>query len=143
MGRGKPFEPGNTAGKGRPPRSLNKKTIFQQELEKDGAAIIQKIKQRALKADPMAMRLCMERLVPMAKAPNTRFRLPAVETAANLTEAISAVTEAVAEGELTAQEGELMARIVESQRRNIEVGDFDARIRALETMPAPAGRRHE
>jgi hypothetical protein len=143
MGKGKPFEPGNTAGKGRPLGSLNRKTIFQQELEKDGAAIIQKIKQRALKADPMAMRLCMERLVPLAKEPNTRFRLPAVETAANLTEAFSAVAEAVAEGELSAQEGELMARIVESQRRNIEVGEFEARIRALETTPAETGRGHE
>jgi hypothetical protein len=143
MGRGKPFEPGNTAGKGRPPRSLNKKTIFQEELGKDGAAIIQKIKQRALKADPMAMRLCMERLVPLAKAPDTRFRLPAVGTGANLTEAISAVTEAVAEGEMSAQEGELMARIVESQRRNIEVEEFEARIKALETTPAETGRRNE
>ncbi len=132
MRRGKPFVPGNTAGKGRPPGSCNKKTIFQQELERDGTAIIQKIKQRALRADPTAMRLCMERLVPLAKEPNTRFRLPPVETAANLTEAISAVTEAVAEGELSAQEGESVARIVESQRRNIEVGEFDARLRALE-----------
>lgn len=143
MARGKPFALGNTAGKGRPTGSCNKKTIFQQELEKDGAAIIQKIKQRALKADPVAMRLCMERLVPLAKEPNTRFRLPAVETAANLTEAISAVTEAVAEGELSAQEGESVARIVESQRRNIEVEEFDARIRALETTPAETGRRRE
>jgi hypothetical protein len=132
MGTGRPFEPGNTAGKGRPPGSCNKKTIFQEALEKDGEEIIQKIKERALKADPMAMRLCMERLVPLAKEPNARFRLPAVETAANLTEAISAVTEAVAEGELSPQEGESVARIVESQRRNIEVGEFDARLKALE-----------
>jgi len=132
MGRGKPFAPGNTVGKGRPPGSCNRKTIFQEELEKDGAAIIQIIKQKALGADPTAMRLCMERLVPLAKEPNTRFRLPAVETAADLTEAISAVTEAVADGELSAQEGESVARIVESQRRNIEVEEFDARLKALE-----------
>ena len=112
-------------------------------MEKGGRAIIRKVKQQALKADPTAMRLCVERLVPLAKAPNTRFRLPAVETAANLTEAISAVTVAVAEGEMSAQEGEAVARIVESQRRNIEVEEFDARIRALETTPAPAGGRHE
>jgi AcrR family transcriptional regulator len=132
MGIGKPFESGNTFGKGRPLGSSNKKTIFQEALEKDGEAIIQKIKQRALKADPVAMRLCMERLVPLAKEPNARFRLPVVERAADLTEGISAVTEAVAEGELSAHEGESVARIVESQRRNIEVEEFDARLRALE-----------
>jgi hypothetical protein len=132
MGIGKPFQQGNTAGKGRPPGTRNKKTIFQKALEKDGEKIIQKIKLRALKADPMAMRLCMERLVPLAKQSNARFLLPALETAANLTKAISAVTQAVAEGELSAQEGESIARIVESQRRNIEAGEFDARLRALE-----------
>jgi len=40
MGRGKPFEPGNTSGKGRPPGVCNKKTIFQEALEKDGEKII-------------------------------------------------------------------------------------------------------
>ena len=68
MGIGRPFQQGNTTGKGRPAASCNKKTIFQEALEEDGEAIIQKIKLRALEADPMAMRLCMERLVPMAKA---------------------------------------------------------------------------
>ena len=91
MARGKPFEPGNKLGKGRPLGSCNKKTIFQEALETDGVKIIQKIKLQALKANPVAMRLCMERLVPLAKEPNSRFRLPAVETAADLTEAISPI----------------------------------------------------
>jgi hypothetical protein len=134
MGKGKPFTTGNTAGKGRPRGKFNNKTIFQEELEKDGEAIIQQIQLRALESDPMAMRLCMERLVPVAKEPNARFRLPLVETASSLTEAISAVTEAVAEGELSAQEGEAVARIVETQRRNIEVGEFEARLKALEVL---------
>lgn len=132
MGTGRPFQQGNAEGKGRPIGSRNRKTIFQEALEKDGEKIIQKVKQRALRADPVAMRLCMERLVPVAKEPNARFQLPAVETAANLTEAISAVTKAVSEGELSAQEGESVANIVESQRRNIEVREFDARLKVLE-----------
>lgn len=135
MGIGRPFEMGNSAAKGRPQGSRNKKTIFQEELEKDGTEIIQKIKQEALKADPTAMRLCMERLVPLAKYPNASFEMPPVQTAASLTEAISAITEAVAEGELSAQEGESIARIVESQRRNIEVEEFDARLRSIEEGP--------
>jgi len=132
MGIGRPFEAGNTAGQGRLQGSRNKKTIFQEELEKDGTEIIQKIKLEALNADPTAMRLCMERLVPLAKSPNASFPLPSVDKAADLTVAISAVIEAVAEGELSAQEGEAVARIVESQRRNIEVEEFDARLRSLE-----------
>jgi hypothetical protein len=143
MGKGKPFEPGNTAGKGRPTGSRNKKTIFQQELEKDGAAIIQKIKMQALKADPTAMRLCMERLVPLAKAPNASIPLPPVDTPAGLTEAISAITTALAAGELSAQEGESLARIVESQRRNIAVEEFEARLKTVEKESSEIRRKHE
>jgi hypothetical protein len=143
MGKGKPFEPGNTAGKGRPTGSRNKKTIFQEELEKDGAAIIQKIKMQALKADPTAMRLCMERLVPLAKGPNAAIPLPPVNTPAGLTEAISAITRALAEGELSAQEGESLARIVESQRRNIAVEEFEARLKTVEKESSEIRRKHE
>jgi hypothetical protein len=132
MGTGRPFKSGNKAGKGRLPGSRNKKTIFQEALEEDGEKIIQQVKLRALESDPTAMRLCMERLLPVSK---TLFRLPSVDTAAGLAAAISAVTRAVAEGVLSAQEGESVARIIESQRRNIEVGEFEARLKVLEDSP--------
>ena len=141
MGIGRPFQPGNQEGKGRPPGVRNRRTVFQEVLEIDGEKIIEVIKRRALRSNSTAMRLCMERLLPLAKAPNARFRLPPVGTAADLTAAISAVTQAVAEGELSAQEGESVARIIESQRRNIEVAEFDARIRTLEK--AASKRRPE
>lgn len=141
MGTGRPFQPGNTEGKGRPPGSRNQRTIFQEALEIDGEKIIEVIKRRAMKSNSTAMRLCMERLLPLAKASNARFRLPPVGTAAELTAAISAVTQAVAEGELSPQEGESVARVIESQRRNIEVAEFDARIRILEK--ASKGRRED
>lgn len=101
-------------------------------MEADGEKLIEAIKRRALKSNSTAMKLCMERLLPRVKAENTRFRLPPVVTAADLTAAISAITQAVAEGELSAAEGESVARIIETQRRNIEVAQFDARIRILE-----------
>lgn len=41
--RGRPFEPGNKFGKGRPPRSLNKKTwLVQQMLIENGPEIVEK-----------------------------------------------------------------------------------------------------
>jgi hypothetical protein len=139
MGIGRPFQPGNKAGKGRLPGSRNRKTIFQEALDKDGEKIIQQIKLRALESDPTAMRLCMERLLPVSKALNARFRLPPVDTAAGLSAAISAAMQAVAKGELSAQEGESVAKIIESQRRNIEAGEFDARIRILEEAASKRG----
>jgi hypothetical protein len=135
MARGRPFEIGNRAGLGRPAGSRNKKTIFQIALESDGEKIIEKIKARALKSDPTAMRLCIERLIPVVRPPLKRFVLPKVDTAERLKEAVVAVTQAVAEGVLSAQEGESVARIIEAQRKNIEIGEFEARLKALEDGP--------
>jgi hypothetical protein len=131
-GRGRPFEAGNKFGKGRASGSRNKRSVFQEALDNDGMQIIRAIKRLALKSDPTAMRLCMERLLPISKAWNSCFPLPSAETAESLTQAISAVMSAVAEGHLSAQEGESMAKIIESQRRSIETVDFDARLKVLE-----------
>lgn len=133
MGIGKPFQPGNKFGKGRPPGSRNKRTIFIEALEGNGLKIIESIKRAALKGDPTAMRLCMERLMPVSR---TRFKLGPVATPANLTNAISDVTQAVSEAELSPREGESVAKIVESQRRNFELHGIDVRIRALEQRQA-------
>jgi hypothetical protein len=126
------FGAGNQMGRGRPRGSRNRATAFQEALERGGFAIIRKVKREALKADPTAMKLCMERLIPVAKAQNSRFPVPKVETAANLMEALCGLIKAVAEGEMSAQEGESVARIIESQRKMIETEGFDARLRVLE-----------
>jgi hypothetical protein len=141
MARGRPFEAGNKAGTGRRVGSRNRKTVFQIALESDGEKIIEKIKARALKSDPTAMRLCIERLIPVLRPPLKRFVLPAVDTAEQLKEAIAAVTQAVADGVLSAQEGESVARIIETQRKNIEAGEFEARLKALEDSPQGKKRR--
>jgi hypothetical protein len=126
------FVVGNKEGKGRPPGRLNRATIFQEALEKGGVEIIRKVKSQALKADPTAMRLCMERLVPLAKPRNSRFPAPVAKTAEDLMQSISELLKVVAEGVLSAQEGESVARIIESQRRMIETEGYDARLRVLE-----------
>jgi hypothetical protein len=126
------FEVGNKMGKGRPAGSRNKVTTLREALEDGGIAIIRKIKSQALKGDPTAMRLCMERLLPVAKAPNSCFPLPLVERAEHLSEAIAAIAKAVSEGRLSPLEGESVAKIVECQVRVFEAADFDARLRFLE-----------
>ena len=131
-GKGRPFERGNTAGNGRPTGSKNRLTVFREALDSGGLEIIELVRSQALKCDPVAMKLCMERLIPVTKTPNSRFRLPPIETAADLTEAISALSQAVAHGRLSAKEGESVAKIIESQRRTLETEEFDVRLKVLE-----------
>ncbi len=141
MGMGRPFRPGNKTGKGRPPGRRNRRKEFQEVLENDAEKIIERIKREALKSNSTAMRLCMERLLPVAKAENVRFEMPAVDSGESLAVAIAAIARAVAEGVLSAQEGESMARVVESQRRNLEAGSFEARLKALEKAVDESGRK--
>ena len=132
--RGKPFQLGNRMGKGRPPGTRNKRTIWQEALESHALPIVDKMKLVALRPnhDMTALRLCFERLVLIPKPANPRFRLPRIRTPADLTNGFSAVERAVARGQLCAQEGLAMAQIIESHRAMFETEDFDQRIRAVE-----------
>ena len=131
---GKPFELGNTMGKGRPRGSRNKRTIWQEALESHALPIVNQMKFLALRPNPdmTALRLCFERLIPIPKPANSRFRLSRVQAPADLANALSAVERAVAAGQASAHEGLAMAQITELHRRAFEIGDIDRRIRALE-----------
>jgi hypothetical protein len=130
--RGKPFEAGNKLGKGRTRGSRNKRTALVELMEDHGAAMIKQCQVLAMKGDSTALRLCMERLMPPCRAPNSRFRLPPMKTTADLVNALPVVAQEVARGRLSAQEGESIARIMETQRHTLEAEDFERRLRALE-----------
>jgi hypothetical protein len=67
-GRGRPFEPGNTVGRGRPRGSPNKKSLVLQKLLLDqGGEIIKTLINRAKKGDRTALTLSVERLIPRLK----------------------------------------------------------------------------
>ena len=136
--KGEPFEPGNTFGKGRPPGSRNKKTRFLESLENHGEAIIEKTKVLALHGNPTALRLCLERLIPVAKAPATRFRLPKIETPADLKNVLPGVMNGTAKGRGNAFEAEAIAKVVDTHVRTMDAGEFHERILVLEeARPQP------
>ena len=129
---GKPFEPGNKLGKGRPPGSRNKKTRFLESLQTHGVAIIEKAKWMALNGDRTALRLCFERLIPLPKPPGTRFHLPKMETPADLMNVLPTVIQQTSKGHLSASEAESIAKVVDTHGHTMDRGEFAERIRALE-----------
>lgn len=131
-GKGRPFEKGNRLGQGRPQGSRNKKTVFAEAMEGHGEAIIKQCQVLALKGDPTAMRLCMERLVPVCRPWNNRFCLPPVKTATDLGPAWQSVLKQVSLGHLSPQDGGAVASVLESRRRAIETEELEVRLRALE-----------
>lgn len=72
---------GNPAG--RPKGARNRTTIAMQEL---------------LEGDTVAIRMCLERLVPVRKDRHVIFDLPKIERAADIPKATASLLEAVASG---------------------------------------------
>ena len=131
--RGRPFEPGNKMGKGRPPGRRNKKTAFVALLEGHGEEIINQVKIQALKKTPdsMILRSCLERLVPIATVQRSRFYLPSIQLPEDLAKANAAVAQAVARGRISAVDGAELSRILVNQRSLFDE-DLDRRLRVLE-----------
>ena len=122
---------GNPAGRAQGSRS--KSTLFAEAiLENDREGIIDAVVNAAKNGDPTAMRLCVERLVPLRKGRPVVFDLPPVKTAADVVGAVGELARAMAAGELTTDEASAAASVIEMHRRAIETTEIEQRLRAVE-----------
>jgi hypothetical protein len=130
----KPFRPGQSGNpSGRPRGSRNASTIaLESLLDGQAKALTQKAIDLALAGDLIAIRLCLDRILPVRKHRPIEFALPAIETIADAPKAIGAITAAVASGEITVSDAADVSRLVEAYVRAIEASDLDKRLRALE-----------
>ena len=135
--RGRPFQPGNKSGRGRPQGSRNKATLMAQALlDGHSEALIKKCMHMALTGDNAAMRLCIERLLP------TRRELPVsvapmrARTASEIAQTLDVLLKNVSSGKVTPSEAQTMASILEHRRRAIETEEHEARLSALEAQHA-------
>src|SRR3954463_8748455 len=118
--RGRPFQPGNKCGRGRPRGSRNKRTLqWEEMLSEHGEALVKKCIVMALQGDRAALRLCMERLVAPCKQSPVQFGLPSITAAAELVRAQAAVLEAFSRGQLTSAHAETMGDLLDKHRRLI------------------------
>lgn len=128
--RGKPFARGNP---GKPKGARGRATMAAEALlDGEAEGLTRKAIELALAGDTVAMRLCLERLVPARKDRPIVFDLPAAVGASDHPKALAAVLVAVAAGELTPTEAEAFASILEHHRRAIETGELADRLAALE-----------
>src|SRR3954453_4047570 len=101
-------------------------------LGEHGEALVKKCVVMALQGSEAAMRLCMDRLVPHCKQSPAQFRLPSLNTAAELVRAQAAVLEAFSQGQLTGSHAQTMSELLEKQRRFLETEQIETRLQALE-----------
>jgi len=86
----------------------------------------------AYAGDPMALRLCVERLLPVCRERAVKFKLPPIESPADIAAAMKAVTAALAAGVITPGEAGRIAAMVDTFIRAIDTSDFDRRLQQLE-----------
>jgi hypothetical protein len=126
---------GNPAG--RPKGARNRATLMAQELlDGEGEAIMRKAIQMAKAGEPIAMRLCIERILPR-RANVVELILPFIQQADDVAEACGSVIDAAAKGTISLQEAKEFMGLLEFQRRAIESHDLAVRIELLERGPDP------
>ena len=120
---------------GRPPGARHKTTVAMEFLlDGEAEAIMRTAIDKAKEGDTTALRLCLERVVPVRRDRCLRFALPAIATAADAAQAAAALVTAVANGELTPAEAGELGKLIDNFVRALEAGEFEARLRRLEEL---------
>jgi hypothetical protein len=131
MSKFKPGQSGNPGG--RPRGALNKSTMAAQVLlDGEAQALTRKAIKLARAGNPVALRLCLERILPPRKDRPISLKLPQLGGVQDIPKALGAIVKAVAQGNLTPGEGQTIAAVLEAYRKGIELTDIEARLVALE-----------
>jgi hypothetical protein len=132
--RGRPFEKGQSGNPlGRPAGSRNKTTLAMEALlDGEADAIVRRAIEKAKEGDGIALRMCLERIVPPRRDRPVNFNLPPIKTAADALTATGALVTAVAAGDITPSEAAELSKLVEGYVKSLEVTDLAERITKLE-----------
>ena len=117
--RFQPGQSGNPAG--RPPGSLNKKTLaVEAELQEQAAEAAKSLIERAKNGDLAAMRMCLDRFAPTGRNRPVAVELPVIKTPEDAELALTVVTDELAAGELSISEATALVTLIERMLRVAE-----------------------
>jgi hypothetical protein len=134
--RGNPFQKGRSGNPaGRRPGSRNKATLAAAKLlAGEAEGLTRKAVEVAFAGDPMALRLCVERLLPVCRERVVKFKLPPIESPADIAAAMKGGHRGAGRWRDHAGRGGQDR----GNGRHLHPGDRHERFRA-----APAGTRRE
>lgn len=127
--RWKSGESGNP--KGRPKGALNKKTLIQEEFEKEGSAIARVVIEAAKNGDIQAANIALMRLAPPLK-PEIRTVQIQLDTALSFTQQAKQVLEAIASGNIDPENGRLLIDCISRFAGLKQVDELEDRIINIE-----------
>lgn len=97
-------------------------------LEGEGEALARKAVEMALNGDVVALRLCLERLVPVRKDGAVKFDLPPLEKSEDAPAAASAVLKALADGQISPADAESALKVIDGWKQ--AQGWLEGKVRA-------------
>lgn len=132
--RGRPFpkgQSGNPAGK---PKGTRHAATLAAEMLLDGEseALTRKLIALAHAGDRVALRLCLDRIVPPRRERPLVFDLPPLETMADALAAMQRIAEGVAQGELSESEVKTLVALVDSFITGCGQFEYETRLAELE-----------
>ena len=142
--RGRPFpkgQSGNPAGK---PKGARHRATLAAETLLDGEAeaLTRRAIDAALGGDSIALRLCLDRVLPARRERPPNFALPPLRSVADAAPAIATILAAAASGEITASQADTLSNLIEAFLRAVaarETAEQKARVDNL--FPAVFGGR--
>jgi hypothetical protein len=128
--RGRPFQPGNP---GKPKGTRHRVTrAMEALLEGESAALTRKAVELALAGDGLALRMCLDRLLPALRERPVNVELPPLGSPKDAVAASAALIASAATGELAPGEARELGRLIELHIKALEVHELETRLAALE-----------
>ena len=132
MTRGRPFEPGNKIGRGRPKGSRNKRSREAQQLFEKHSAAIMALAINSCREDPQMLRMMARQIIPRQKGLPVKIGRLAMSTLEDLDRASEAILKKATSGDIVLSDAQEIVDMIEHRRRVLETQDLERRLRALE-----------
>ncbi|MFQ5482603.1 MAG: DUF5681 domain-containing protein [Nitrospinaceae bacterium] len=132
--RGRPFKKGasgNPAGK-KPGTRHRATAIAEQLLDGQVEGLVKKVVEMALEGDTVALKLCLERIIPARKSRQVNIPLPEIRQPSDVVAAMASVLAGVGEGQIDPDQGQALAGIIDGYRKILETAELEQRISNLE-----------
>jgi hypothetical protein len=133
-GPGRRFQPGQSGNPaGKRPGTRHRATMLAERLfDGEAEAIVRTVIEKAKQGDTVALRLCIDRILPTRRDRPVHFTMGALTSAYDASKAMAAITTAVACGELTPAEAAELSNVVAGFVKALEVSEIERRLKALE-----------
>jgi hypothetical protein len=133
MKRGRPFEPGNKFGRGRPRGSRNKKTLMaQQLLDEHAESILRKAMVKGLQGDSPMLQALLSYILPRPKDTPFKTELLRTATAKELSQSYEVILKKACDGQITLTHAQQFAALIEVRRQLLQTEELETRLSILE-----------